>query len=377
MSGTHSAPRGGKRKSASQCSAKVIGGVAMAARKSRTAQPQNSLNVSGRPASCQQSARHPQIHAAPVRLCKALRDVPAPYPGLVNLPGLCAGQARWNGPLPRRCRHTGIRFGIAWDSLLASRLQQAIGVAGQTSSGVDDFYPRRIALAVAALRLLIGEASESAQMMPICTGAVATIQMRQLPAHGSSDGRWQRCGTDMHPSLPMARAGLKHNTRLMAVSAHRRQHCGIGTIQVDQDIAGVPVLSIRVEVHVTAFAVAYPQETYRRQVRQLRGRPQPFSGKRPLGQTVDQSNEVKFARHGRQLPTDSLRSEHQPQVKHAPNSAIELGCRTINSQRVVSSVLTRCLSQGAHFNSSFPSLYRGARLAAASVSHTLCLTRGL
>ena len=43
MSGTHSPPWGGKRESASQRAAKIIGGVAMAARKSRTAQPQNLL----------------------------------------------------------------------------------------------------------------------------------------------------------------------------------------------------------------------------------------------------------------------------------------------------------------------------------------------
>jgi hypothetical protein len=43
MSGTHSAPWGRKSESASQRAAKVSGGVAMAARKSRTAQPQNLL----------------------------------------------------------------------------------------------------------------------------------------------------------------------------------------------------------------------------------------------------------------------------------------------------------------------------------------------
>ena len=161
MSGTHSPPWGGKRESASQRAAKIIGGVAMAARKSRTAQPQNLLDFDARPALCQQSARHPQIHDAPVRLWKALRNVPAPHPGLVNLPGLRAGQARWSSPLPRRRRPTGMRFGVACGGLLASSLQQVIGVARQTSSGMDHFHPRRIAVAVTALRLLIGKAGES------------------------------------------------------------------------------------------------------------------------------------------------------------------------------------------------------------------------
>ena len=154
MSGTHSPPWGGKRESASQRAAKIIGGVAMAARKSRTAQPQNLLDFDARAALCQQSARHPQIHDAPVRLWKALRNVPAPHPGLVNLPGLRAGQARGSSPLPRRRRRTGMRFGVACGGLLASSLQQVIGVARQTSSGMDHFHPSRIAVAVTALRLL-------------------------------------------------------------------------------------------------------------------------------------------------------------------------------------------------------------------------------
>jgi hypothetical protein len=54
-----------------------------------------------------------------------------------------------------------MRFGVACGGLLASSLQQVIGVAGQTSSGMDHFHPRRIAVAVTALRLLIGKAGES------------------------------------------------------------------------------------------------------------------------------------------------------------------------------------------------------------------------
>jgi hypothetical protein len=36
-------------------------------------------------------------------------------------------------------------------------------------------------MAVTAVGLLIGESSESAQMTPIRTGAVAAIEMRQVP----------------------------------------------------------------------------------------------------------------------------------------------------------------------------------------------------
>ena len=91
-SGTHGTPWGGENgKRASQCTAQVVGGIAMAAWKSRTAQLQNLGDVGGRHASCQQGASDPQVHDAPVRLQESLRNVPAPHPGLVDFCGLRAG----------------------------------------------------------------------------------------------------------------------------------------------------------------------------------------------------------------------------------------------------------------------------------------------
>jgi hypothetical protein len=49
------------------------------------------------------------------------------------------------------------------------------------------------------------------------------------------------------------------------------------------------------------------------------------------------------------LSADGLPGKRKAEVKHTPDSVAERGCRTTNSQRVVDSVLTRCLSQGAHF----------------------------
>jgi len=52
----------------------------------------------------------------------------------------------------------------------------------------------------------------------------------------------------MNPGLPMAGAGLEHDARFMSVGPHRRQRHSRGVIQVNQDIAGVPILSIRMDV---------------------------------------------------------------------------------------------------------------------------------
>ena len=105
MSATQRAPWDGKNgESASQRAAKIIGGVAVAAGKSRTAQSQNLLDVGRRHALCQQRARHPQIHDALVGRCEALQNVPALHPAPLDRGGLRAGRAgssHWR----QRCRN--------------------------------------------------------------------------------------------------------------------------------------------------------------------------------------------------------------------------------------------------------------------------------
>src|SRR5215470_7668081 len=95
MSGTHGALWGGKNgKGASQGAAQIIGGVAVAAGKSRAAQLQNLVDVGSRHAACQQSASDPQVQDAPVRLGESLCNVPAPHPGLVDLGSLRGAPVR-------------------------------------------------------------------------------------------------------------------------------------------------------------------------------------------------------------------------------------------------------------------------------------------
>ena len=53
---------------------------------------------------------------------------------------------------------------------------------------------------------------------------------------------------------------------------------------------------------------------------------------------------------GRKLAADSMPGESESTVEHGPHFAIEPGCRTINSQRAVGSVLTDCLGPGVHPN---------------------------
>jgi hypothetical protein len=56
-----------------------------------------------------------------------------------------------------------------------------------------------MAVGLAPMGFLIGEASESAQVTPVGTGAIAAIEVRQMQTHGRSQGRLQGSQTDMNP----------------------------------------------------------------------------------------------------------------------------------------------------------------------------------
>jgi hypothetical protein len=157
MRGTHDAPWGGKSgESTRHGTAQVIGGIAVAAGKSGAAQSQNLLHVDSRHALCQQSACDPEIYDAPIRLREALRNAPAPHPGLIDRAGLRAGRVRRGNPWSRRGKgRLFVRGVVARLDVGASSLQEALGLARQTGSGMQDFHPRRIAVDLAAMRLLI------------------------------------------------------------------------------------------------------------------------------------------------------------------------------------------------------------------------------
>ena len=92
MSGTHSAPWGGKgRCRACHRATEVVIGVTVAARELRATRPEDGLHVRCRRALRQQCARHPEIHDAPIRLRKTLPDAPSLNPALVDLAGLLRG----------------------------------------------------------------------------------------------------------------------------------------------------------------------------------------------------------------------------------------------------------------------------------------------
>ena len=184
---------------------------------------------------------------------------------------------------------------------------------------VRESHPGSIPVALAPEGFLVSEPGQPSQMTPVGAGPVAPVSVGQLPGDRGGQGRLQAASTDLNPSLEMTRAGLEHHARLMPVDSHSFERGGIGVVQIQQDIAGVPVFSIGLNVYVTALAIANAQESHRRFLAQLGGGPEPFTRECPSGGVVNQSHQIEIVRHRRELPPDGVQREEQTTIKHKHN----------------------------------------------------------
>ena len=119
-------------------------------------------------------------------------------------------------------------------------------------------------------------------------------------------------------------------------------------IQIDENVAGVAIRGVGLDVHVAAFPVASAQKSHSGGISQLCRGPQSLSGKRSSGLAVDETDEVEIVRHSRELAAHGLHGEIESEIEHGPNFRIESTGSTITFQRTVISGLTGCLSLGVH-----------------------------
>jgi len=70
--------------------------------------------------------------------------------------------------------------------------------------------------------------------------------------------------------------------------------------------SGILISDVRLDVHITSFAVARPQKADGAGTGQLRGRPEPFTGKGATSLVVNQTDQVQFVSHCSKLPPDGL-----------------------------------------------------------------------
>ncbi len=341
----HSAPWGWKS-CASDGPPQVAIRITVAAGKMRAGEPEDGLDLRGGLALREQAPGDPKIYDAPVRLRKALQNMPSLHTTLVDRGGLFgAGWARLCG-----CQVDTEGRG-RWLCTVPDGLQQRLAARRQTHTGVDQFHPRRVTVRCASCRLLMGEAGEPSQVTPVRAGQIASVHVRQVLACGGRQRRFQGRGAEANPGLQMARAGLQHHTRVMSVGAHDLHDHRSSTIQVDENIACVLVSGVGLDVHVASLAVANAQKPDGSHTHQLGCRPKPFSGKRTTCLVVNQANQIQLVGHRRELATDGMPSQKKSTV-HDRNFAIETTRRTMNFQRTANSVLTVCLTSGGRFSSS-------------------------
>ena len=353
MSRTHSA--GSRKSSTCQSATHIVFRIAVVAGKMRTSQTENSFHLGRRYVDGQQFSSEPQINGAPVGLGKALPNVPALHPALIDRDGsLGSNRGLWVaytgevvGSQPRCSRSLP-------GHPLRGRMQQVLGGARENRTGFDNLYPRSVTADRTSRELLVGEASQSSQVTPVAAGQIAAISVSQLFADGRCQGRFQRCGADANPSLEMARAGLEHHAGLMTISAHEFKDPRWGVIEVEENIAGIAILGIGEQIYVVTLAVACAQKAHHGSTHQLTRIPKPFSRTHSACGMVNQPNEVEFIRHSRQLAADSVQGKEKSAVEHGSKNAIEAPRRYNDFQRTATTPLTLCLSPRVH--STIPTL---------------------
>jgi len=307
---------GNGRSGAYECAAEVILRIGVMTGKTRTSQPKDRFDLlCGYPLS-QQLSGYPQIHNAPVRLGKALQNLPVLYPALIDRRCRGGGECG-NGSRPARagsqasitihrvCRHNPHSF----------RVQQVTGKAGQTRTGMQNFYPGCVA-SHPALWFLIGESSQSSQVAPVGTSRVTSISTGQLFADGCGRCGLQRRRTNMNPRLQVTGARAEQHTGIMSMDTHGFQNLRIRVVQINQDVTGVLAIGVGLDIHIPSFAVTQAKKSNHRATHQLIGRPKAISWKGFLGAVANQTDRVQIARHRRKLASDCLHRNKKSTVDH-------------------------------------------------------------
>ena len=315
-------------KSPCERATQVIPGGSVMTGKARTAATKQIRDDRDGCSLSQQLFGDPLVGNTPIGVRESLWNPQPLQPSLVNVGGLRAGAGCGDHQFAgeRTWQRSGNGDGTRDAPYLSlGGLYQQSTIGRQANLRVQESHPGSVPVALVAEWFLVGEPGQPSQMTPVGAGQVASVGVGQLPGDRGGHGRLQADSTDLNPSLEMARAGLEHYTGLMPIDAHPFERGRIGVVQIQQDVAGVPVVSIGLKVYVTAFTIANAQESYCRLLAQLGGRPEPFARECRPGDVVDQSNQIQIMRHRRELPSDGMQREEQATIKHKHN------CRRSNS----------------------------------------------
>jgi len=285
-----------------------------------TSEAENGFHLGRRNVHGQQFSREPQIDDAPVRPGKALANMPMLHPALIDAGG-SLDRNRTRGITYKGEAVQGIGRQLCYH--LPGTTQQVLGGTGEDATSFHNPYPGSVTGNRPSLGLLIGESCQSAQVTRAGTRQVAAVSMSQVLTDNRGHGSFQGCGADANPGLKMAGAGLEQDTRLMAIGSHAWQDIG-RVIQVEENIAGVAILGEGEKIDVKALKVACAQEAQYRSSQQLTNIPHSFAWARPSCEAMDQANEIKLIRHGRELAADCVQRKKESAIKHRPENAAKV-----------------------------------------------------
>ena len=306
-------------KSSCQRATQVILGVSVMTGKIRTAATKQICNGSHGCPSSQQLLGDPLVGNAPIGVRESLWNPQPLQPGLIDFGGRRKDTACGDHQLARA---RGGRRSIRGDGagkvpyMSLGGLYQQSTFSRQANLCVQESHPWTVPIALAPEGFLVGEPGQPSQMTPVGAGQVAFVSVGQLSGDSGGDGRFQTDSADPNPSLEMAGARLKHHTGLMPIDSHPFKRGGIGVVQIQQNVAGVPVVSIGLNVHVTALTIANAQKSYGRLLAQLGGGPEAFARECRSGGVVNQSHQIEIVGHRRELSPDGVQREEQAPIKH-------------------------------------------------------------
>lgn len=134
----------------------------------------------------------------------------------------------------------------------------------------------------------------------------------------------------------------------MSIAAHGGDHGWISPTQIYENVSEIGLRRIGLKVYVAAFAIAQADKADCSGMSQLGSGPQPFSGKRPVGLSMNQADELRVVRHGRELAADGRHGEMESLIEHGLHFGIGVTRRKMNFQRTANNGVTGCLSLGVH-----------------------------
>jgi hypothetical protein len=293
----------------------VILGIGVTTGKARAAPTQQLRDVRYGCSLSQQFLSDPLVGNTPIGVRKSLWNPQPLQPGPVDVAGrrgtgchAFAGERTW--------QRSGSGDGGGASYLSLGGLDQQRAVGSQPNLRLHDLHPGGVSIALAPEGFLIGEPSQPSQMTPVSASQVAAIDMSQLSGDDGGYRRFQADRTDLNPSLEVAGTGLEHHARLMTIGSHQFECSHVCVVQIQEDVPGIPAVSIGLNVHVTAFTIANAQESYGRFLAQLGGRPQPFTWECGSGGVVNQSNQIEILWHRGELSSNAANGEEQPTIKH-------------------------------------------------------------